>query len=142
MGSLACALAALVGCSDDGPGDAERFCGEVQANTAALVASPATVADIDAYLDLYRRIGELAPLAIEPHWEALILSYETASTVDPADPESVQAAIRRAYATERSAVAVKDWLLANCNVDLGPVSTVVPAAAPPPVSTASTVPGG
>ena len=33
----------------------------------------------------------------------------------------MQAAIRRAYATERSAVAVKDWLLANCNVDLGPV---------------------
>lgn len=139
IGPLSCALAAaVVGCSDDGPGDAERFCGEVQANTAELVASPETPDDIDPYLDLYRRIGELAPLAIEPHWQALILSYETASSVEPDDPESLQAAIRRAYATERSAVAVNDWLLVNCNVDLGPVSTIVPPAAPPPASTVPT----
>ena len=70
----------------------------------------------------------------------MILNLETADSVVPDDPESLQAAIRRAYATERSAVAVRDWLLANCNVDLGPIATVVPAAAPPPP--ASTVPPG
>ena len=37
-------------------------------------------------------IGDVAPLAIEPHWQALVLNYETASTVDMADPESVQRA--------------------------------------------------
>ena len=42
--------------------------------------------------------------------------------------------------TEQSAVAVKDWLLTNCNVDLGPVATVVPPGPPPTV--ASTVPAG
>ena len=136
IGSLALAALAVAGCGDDGPGDAERFCGEVQAHTAALVALPETPDDIDPYLDLYRRIGELAPLAVEPHWEALILNLETASSVDTTDPESVQAAVRRAYATERSAVAVRDWLLANCNVDLGPVATVVPPAPPPPPTSA------
>ena len=55
-----------------------------------------------------------------------MLNYETASTVDMADPESVQRALAQAYATERSAVAVKAFLLANCNVDIGPVATVVP----------------
>jgi hypothetical protein len=123
-------------CSGDDPvGDAERFCGEVQANTAALVTAPASADEVDGFLDEYRRIGELAPLAIEPHWQALVLNYETASTVEPADPESVQRAVGRAYATERSAVAVKDWLLANCNVDIGPVTTIVPPApAPPPTA--------
>ena len=126
-------------CSGGEPsGDAERFCGEVQANTAQLVTAPATEDEIDGFLDEYRRIGELAPLAIEPHWQALVLNYETASTVEPADAASVQRAVGRAYATERSAVAVKDWLLANCNVDIGPVSTIVPPAPPPPPTTAPT----
>ena len=77
-------------------------------------------------------------MAIEPHWQALVLNYETASTVDPADPESVQRVVHRAYATERSAVAVKDWLLTNCQVDLGSISTIVPAAPPPPTSSVPT----
>jgi hypothetical protein len=123
-------------CSGGAPeGDAGRFCGEVQANTAALVTTPATEEDIDPFLDEYRRIGELAPLAIEPHWQALVLNFETASTVEPDDPESVQRAVGRAYATERSAVAVKEWLVAHCNVDIGPVSTIVPPAPPPPPPT-------
>ena len=80
------------------------------------------------------RIADVAPLAIEPHWQALVLNYETASTVDPTDPASTQRAYARAYQTERSAVAVHDFLLANCNVDLGPVTTIVahsPATTPP-----------
>ncbi len=108
-------------------------------NTAELVTPPASADEIDGYLDEYRRIGELAPLSIEPHWQALVLNYETASTVEPQDPESVQRVVARAYATERSAVAVKDWLLTNCNVDIGPLSTIVPPAPPP---TTTSVPTG
>ena len=93
------AAVALCGaaCSGDDPaGDAERFCGEVQVNTAELVTAPASAAAVDDFLDEYRRIGELAPLSIEPHWQALVLNYETASTVEPQDPESVQRVVARA----------------------------------------------
>ncbi|MET0146527.1 MAG: hypothetical protein ABW328_17330 [Ilumatobacteraceae bacterium] len=144
LGIAAAALATVIAggilsaCDDDGPGDAERFCGEVRDHTAELVTGPATVEDIDGFLALYERIGEVAPLAIAPHWQALSLSFETADSVVPNDPDSLQAAARQAYATERSAVAVKDWLLANCNVDIGPVATIVPAAPPP----ATSVPAG
>jgi hypothetical protein len=48
--------------------------------------------------------------------------------VVPGDPESMQRVAARAYATERSAVAVHDWLMANCAVDIGPVATIVPDA--------------
>ena len=122
-------------CGDDGPGDTARFCTEVQDHTAELTTNPATAGDIEGYLDLYRDIGDVAPLAIEAHWQALVLNLETANTVDMADPESVQRALAQAYATERSAVAVKSFLLANCNVDIGPIATVVPPAPPPPPAT-------
>ena len=122
-------------CGDDGPGDTARFCTEVQDHTAELTTSPATADDIEGYLDLYRDIGDVAPLAIEAHWQAIVLNLETANTVDMADPESVQRALAQAYATERSAVAVKAFLLANCNVDIGPIATVVPQNPPPPPTT-------
>ncbi len=119
----------LFGCGGGGgsAGDAERFCGEVQANTRALVRPRLrTIDDVDTLLGLYRDLAALAPLGIAREWDALILNYETASTVMPNDPESLQRVAARAYATERSAVAVHDWLLANCKVDLGPVATIVP----------------
>jgi hypothetical protein len=128
-------------CGDDGPGDTARFCTEVQAHAAELTANPETLEAVGPFLDLYRDIAEVAPLQVEPHWQALILNYETASTVDMADPASVQRAVAQSYATERSAVEVHDFLLQRCNVDLGPVTTIVPhgPAQPPPGTT--TVPG-
>jgi hypothetical protein len=147
--ALAAVVGLLAGCSEDGPGDAARFCGEVQEHATELLTPPATLADVDGFLALYRRIGDVAPLTIEPHWQALVLNYETASTVDPTDPASTQRAYARAYQTEGSAVEVHDYLRDNCGVELGPVTTIVahepgtaaPASVPsvPPVTSA---PGG
>jgi hypothetical protein len=124
----AAALAGLLANCGSGAdaGDAERFCGEVQANRRAIVKPRVRTADdVDELLTLYRDLGELAPLAIDADWDELIVNYETASTVVPGDPESLQRVAAQAYATERSAVAVHDWLLANCAVDIGPVATIV-----------------
>ena len=107
---------ATAACGDDGPGDAERFCGEVQQNAAALVALPED-GGVDDFIGLYPQIGELAPLAIAQERDALVKNFETAATVDVDDPASEQRAVASAYATERSAVAVHDWLLRNCGVD-------------------------
>ena len=70
-----------------------------------------------------------------------MVNVETASTVVPDDPESMQRTAAVAYATEKSAVAVRDWILDNCGVDLGPVTTIAPqgpaatTTLPPDVST-------
>jgi len=137
VAALAAVAGLLVGCGDDGPTSTAKFCGEVQEHSQALLTAPATLEEIGPYVELYRRLELDAPLAIQPHWEALVLSIETASTVDPADPASVQRSVARAYQTEESAVAVHDFLLANCNVDLGPVATIVSHG---PVAPAGTVP--
>ena len=119
--------AALTSCGNDEPGgNAERFCGEIEVHQAALFSPELTSgADIAPLLDLYREIGEFAPLAIETDWDQLVLNYETASTVVPGDDASIQVAAAQAYQSEKSAAAVKQWLVDNCALDIGPVATIV-----------------
>jgi hypothetical protein len=124
----AVALAILVtACGDGGAGDAERFCGEIAENKDALVAPALEFSDdVEPLLDLYRDIGDLAPLSIQAEWTNLVDAYETASTVVIDDPESQQVAAAAIYSSEESAAAIDNWLMANCAVDIGPVVTLVP----------------
>lgn len=140
------AVSAIAGCSGNGTGsDAERFCGEIGSDTAAIVApSLSTEADLDATLAHYRELADLAPIAIEREWRDILTTLETANTVVPDDSESLQRVVVQAAASERSALAVRDWLVANCSIDLGPVATITPhdRPAPPLVSDpADTEPG-
>lgn len=118
----------VVACASDEPaGDAERFCTEIEANRVTLADPDLTSSDdIAPLLTLYRDIGEFAPLAIETEWDQVTLNYETASTVVPGDDDSVQIAVAMALRSEKSAIAVSEWLDANCGVDLGPIATVAP----------------
>ena len=128
------AALALVACGESA-GSAERFCGEVEANKAALTSPELTYSDdIEPLLELYRDIGDLAPLAIEDDWNQLVSAYETASTVVVGDQASEQEALAAIYSSEESAAEVDRWLRANCAVDIGPVFTIVPhtpVTAPP-----------
>ncbi|MGI9644620.1 MAG: hypothetical protein ACR2O6_04840 [Ilumatobacteraceae bacterium] len=129
---IGCAAAVVVAvvlaaCDEGGAGDAERFCGEIDENKALLTAPDlAYTEDVEPLLELYREIADLAPLAIEEEWRQLVTTYETASTVVLGNEESEQAALAAAYRSEQAAVAVADWLRANCAVELGPLSTVLP----------------
>lgn len=143
MRTLACAIVALVvlgACSrDDGElSDAERFCGEAIENRNSLVAPPLnTDAEVDATLEFYRLMGQLAPVAIADEWNDLLVSLETASTLVPGDPASEQLVAKTAYATEPSAFRVKKWLLDNCRLDI-PITTIAPQEAAPARTTTTT----
>ena len=124
--ATAIAVSASACGGDSGGGDAERFCGEIDANRTSLTQPTLrSVEDVEPLLDLYRRIGDLAPLAVEDDWDQLTLNYETASTVVPGDAESLQRAVATAYESEQSAAAVDRWLRTNCGIDLGPMTTLV-----------------
>lgn len=142
----ALAIAAMAACGgDDSPeaGDAGRFCAEATEQRDTILAPPvATEAELQASLEFYRLMGQLAPVAIADEWGDLVEAMETASTVVPGDPESEQLAAMTAYAVEPSAYRVKDWLLDNCGLDL-PITTIAPqeqvparttTIAPPPTS--------
>ena len=128
--TFALAMAAslvVAACNDDDPaGNAERFCGEIEVNQAQLTNPElATAADVDLLLELYRDIGRFAPLAIEAEWDQLIVNYETASTIVPGDDASMQRAVATALQSEQAAARVKQWLIDNCALDIGPVATLV-----------------
>jgi len=125
LGSIT-ALAVVSACGDDG-GDAARFCSEVVEHRDELTNPElAFEDDIEPLLDLYREIGESAPLAIEDDWDRLVAAYETASMVIPGDEASEQEALAAIYSSEESAAEIDRWLTANCAVDIGPVFTIVP----------------
>ena len=137
-------VAVAAGCADESGGDAERFCGEVAVNKDALTNPVLVYADdIEPLLDLYREVGDLAPLAVEDDWNQLVAAYETASTVVPGDSASEQEALAAIYSSEESAAAIDQWLIANCAVDIGPVFTIVPhtpATVPPSTTLDTTIP--
>jgi len=127
-------------CGDDGlQSDAERFCGEASTRREMIVSPPmATEDEVEATLDFYRLMGELAPVAIAEQWHQIVSALETASTVVPNDPDSEQQVALQAYASERSAYEVAVWLQRNCGVDI-PITTIAPQA-PVPART-TTIPG-
>lgn len=134
--AVAVAVTTLAACGDDGPSpDAAAFCALVS-ERAADVVSPTirTELDIETTIDLYRDLGDLAPLAIGEEWDQLTLGVVTAATVVPGDETTVQRAVQQAYATERAAVAVAAWVSASCGVDLGPVTTLAPQDAADPAN--------
>ncbi len=93
-----------------------------------------TADDLNRTLAFYRDMTELAPVAIEPQWRALLVLVETASTVVPEDPASMQRVAAQAYATEKSAFEVREWIGRNCGHDIGPMATIVPQG-PSPTTT-------
>ncbi len=113
--------------------DAERFCGEAIAQRDVILTPPlGNEVELQATLDFYRLMGELAPVAIAEEWNDLVVNLETAASVVPGDPESEQLVAMTAYATEPSAFKVKDWLLDNCGVDI-PITTIAPQEQVPAV---------
>jgi hypothetical protein len=127
LGVVALATVTVTACSGDDAGNAERFCGEIAAHKDELTTPDLQFSDdIAPVLDLYRSIGDLAPLSIEKEWNELVAAYETADTIVVGDAESEQVAVSAIYSAEASAAKVDAWLKANCAVDIGPVVTLVP----------------
>lgn len=133
-----CGAVAACGGGDGVESDAERFCGEAIAQRNTIVAPPlGNEAELAATLDFYRLMGELAPIAIAEEWNDLVVNLETAATLVPGDPESEQLVAMTAYATERSAYEVQQWLSANCGLDI-PITTIAPQERRPASVTTTT----
>jgi prophage DNA circulation protein len=120
----ALALGAVACSSGDGR-SAGRYCTTVGDHLGEL-SSPALTsqADIDAMLVTWRSVARTAPLQIEPEWDAVVANIETANTVDPADPTSVQRAADRARATEQAANRIIAYTFNVCGATIGKVAPV------------------
>lgn len=130
---------AACGRSDEVRSDAERFCGEAIAQRDTIVSPPLnSEAELQATLEFYRLMGQLAPVAIAQEWDNLVFNLETAASLIPGNAESEQLVAMTAYATEPSAYEVKRWLAANCGLDI-PITTIAPQE-PEPARTTTVAP--
>lgn len=103
----------------------ERYCTEVGDHLADLGSpSIASAADIERVLDAWRTVSRSAPIAVQAEWESVVEALEAASTVDPADPESVQAMADQARAAEPAANLIITYTFTKCGAIIG--------IAPPP----------
>lgn len=124
----------MVACGDPTPErDAAAFCEGLRTNHSAIVAgSIASELELSSTLEMYRQLDDLAPLAVSQEWSTLLNAIETANTVVPGDPDGIQRVAEAAYQSEAAALAIAEWAMASCDVDLGPVTTLVPHDAPEP----------
>lgn len=124
-------------CSDDTDRSLAGYCGQVQTNIAAINApNIATAADIEATIELYRTIGDHAPAAVQPEWQVMIDSLQTAATVVAGDAASVAVANEAALSSQPAATRIQQYTKANCGTDIGtpppPTNPVTATTVPPP----------
>ena len=117
------AASTLSSCGSAPVRSAEKFCGELTAHKDDIRTLPDSSASITTLINLYSKMGEVAPLEVQADWDQLSTNLKTANTVDVKDPASVQAAADSAYATQRAAERLATWAQTTCGLDIGPVGT-------------------
>lgn len=139
LGMLALGASGVAACGVP-PRSAERYCGEVQTRLV-VIATPniATPDDITATLDAYRAVAAQAPAAIEPEWQVMIASLETAATVVPADPASMARVTDAALSSQPAATRIQQYTQETCGTAIGtpppPTNPVTATTVPPEGST-------
>jgi hypothetical protein len=108
------------------PRTATNFCRQLALEVPAITQPTATPAEVSQMLDRYKRLGKVAPLAIEQDWQSLTELLSVASRANPTDAESVQAVIDMSYATEKAADAAAKWIRETCGVDISTGLSVGP----------------
>lgn len=112
------AVATLTSACAETPRTATNFCRQLALEVPAITQPTATQAEVSEMLDRYKRLGKVAPLAIEEDWQSLTELLAVASRTNPNDAESVQAVIDMSYATEKAAGAAAKWIRETCGVDI------------------------
>ncbi|MBM3741237.1 MAG: hypothetical protein FJW43_00685 [Actinobacteria bacterium] len=118
-------LVALGACSET-PRTATNFCRQLAKELPGITVPTATPAEVATMLERYRRLGKVAPLAIEKDWQSLTELLTLASRVNANDAESVQAVVDMAYSTENAAGAAAKWIKETCGVDISTGLNVAP----------------
>ncbi len=118
---------AVTACSSDAPPTAGQYCATVASNLQQLNA-PAIVdaAGIEATTQLYRTITSIAPLAVQREWETMTSNVETAATVDPKDPASLQRVADGARSSQQAASTISDYTTKVCGVTIVTPTTTIP----------------
>lgn len=115
--ALVLASAPVQGCTGT-PRTTANFCTRLSTMLPAIGTVPATPMEVDEMVARYDLLLEVAPLEVEDDLRSVAEVFRAASTMDPADADSVQRVVDLAYLSELSAADAARWVSASCGVDL------------------------
>lgn len=118
------ALGTVSACGGDASDRSEaNYCTQV-GNHLTDLNSPSIAADgdIDRVVGAWRTVSKSAPIAVQAEWEAMVTNLETAITVDPADPVSMQLVADTARKSEPAANRVISYTQQRCGALIGSVA--------------------
>jgi hypothetical protein len=151
LAPLAVAAAVIVLGSCDKGSREDRFCTQLAKDQALLAVVPQNPGDLDQFVGRYRKLGSVAPLAIDDQWTTITALVEAVATGDVTDPATANRLRDQAVAVTKAVDDVRAYAQETCGVNLvlagtpGAVTptTVVPATTTPgaPVTPPPTQPG-
>ncbi len=89
-------------------------------------------------VDRYERLLEKAPLSIEKDFVVLTDVLRLAEKLDTSNPEKVQELADATYASNQSALSVRDWVMSTCAVDISTGLNIEPPRQPTTTTVAAT----
>ncbi len=141
---LALTFATVSACGNNADQRSEtNYCTQV-GNHLTDLNSPAIVADgdIDRVLASWRTVSKSAPLAVQAEWETMVANLETAITVDPNDPASMQLVADTARKSEPAANRVIAYTQQRCGALIGNVAPTPATLLTSTTTTAATTEAG
>lgn len=142
---LALTLGAVSACGDDADQRSEtNYCAQVGNHLIDLNSPTITEdGDIDRVVGAWRTVSKSAPIAVQAEWETMVANLETAITVDPNDPVSMQLVADTARKSEPAANRVISYTQQRCGALIGsvaPTPTTLLASTTTTPDTTETVP--
>jgi hypothetical protein len=113
-----CCVGLLVSGCGDKRNDATNFCRQLEQELPGLSARLTSQSEIDQMVARYRRLGEVAPLAVAEDWDALTSLMADAAKVNPNDQTEMETFAEEALVANSASQRALRWVLNTCGVDL------------------------
>lgn len=97
---------------------ANNFCRQLERELPGLGVAPTTQSDVEVLVSRYRRIAEVAPVAVADDWETLTSMFEDAARLNTANSADVEAFTKEALQANKAVARALQWVKDTCGVDL------------------------
>lgn len=97
---------------------ATNFCRQLAKEMPGITAVPASQSDADVLVSRYRRLGGVAPSAVDDDWEMLTSMLEDAAMLNTTNSDDVEAFTKEALEANKAAARALQWVKDTCGVDL------------------------
>ena len=113
----ALAAVTLLGSCDKGSRQ-DRFCRRLAKDQSLLSVVPTDPGGLDDFVERYRQLDGVAPLAISDQWHTITELMVAVATSDLADPATADKLRDQAVAATKAVNEVRVYAQATCGVDL------------------------